>query len=150
MRRTRSQNSTHARCFASMADRREISVSGLKFPEGPRWHDGALWFSDQLGGAIRRLSGDGDVEVVAEVDRPSGLGFIADGTLLVATMTTTKVLSVRDGVVSEHVDLSAYGAHLNDMFVDPAGRAYVDAYGDDWNAGDLLLVDTDGSVTVAA
>ncbi len=27
-------------------------VSGLAFAEGPRWHDGVLWFSDIQGGAV--------------------------------------------------------------------------------------------------
>jgi sugar lactone lactonase YvrE len=133
-----------------MADRAEIEVPGLMFPEGPRWHDGALWFSDQLGGTVRRLDDDGTLRVVLEIDRPSGLGFRADGSLLAATMATAEVVRVHDGVVKDRVPLGAYASHLNDMYVDPSGRAYVDAYGDDWSAGDLLLVEPDGSVTVAA
>jgi sugar lactone lactonase YvrE len=133
-----------------MADLTETEIPGLRFPEGPRWHDGALWFSDQLGGAVRRLTADGAVDVVVELDRPSGLGFCADGSLLVATMATAEVVHVHDGIVKDRVELGAHAAHLNDMYVDPHGRAYVDAYGEDWNAGDLLLVDTDGSVTVVA
>jgi len=26
--------------------RPETLIDGLRFPEGPRWHDGRLWFSD--------------------------------------------------------------------------------------------------------
>jgi sugar lactone lactonase YvrE len=134
-----------------MADRTEVTVPALKFPEGPRWHDGALWFSDQLGGAVRRLVGTGAdtrVDVVAEISRPSGLGFLSDGTTLVASMDTCQVLRIdAGGAVSVHADLSAYGKHLNDMYVDARGRAYVDAYGDDWSAGDLVLVHPDGTVT---
>jgi sugar lactone lactonase YvrE len=133
-----------------MRDLVNVVVPDLKFPEGPRWHDGALWFSDQLGGVVRRLTEDGEIEVVARIDRPSGLGFSSDGALLVATMDSRKLLSVRGDDTIDHADLTAYGKHLNDMYVDPQGRAYVDAYGDDWFAGDLLLVDTDGSVGVAA
>ena len=29
-----------------MADALATLVDGLTFPEGPRWHDGRLWFSD--------------------------------------------------------------------------------------------------------
>jgi sugar lactone lactonase YvrE len=134
-----------------MADRTEVTVPALKFPEGPRWHDGALWFSDQLGGAVRRLVGDpadSRVEIVTEISRPSGLGFLPDGSALVTSMDACQVLRIdAGGAVSVHADLTAYGKHLNDMYVDARGRAYVDAYGDDWNAGDLVLVQPDGTVT---
>jgi sugar lactone lactonase YvrE len=88
--------------------------------------------------------------VVATLERPSGLGFGPDGSLLVATMASCRVMRVSaEGAVTEHADLSGHGAHLNDMFVDAQGRAYVDSYGADWKNGDLLLVD-DGEVRVAA
>jgi sugar lactone lactonase YvrE len=132
-----------------MGEPYDIPVEGLKFPEGPRWRDGALWFSDQLAGVVRRLRGS-DVDVVAEVDHPSGLGFLPGGDLLVATMNDRRLLRVRGRDVRVHADLSVHAARLNDMYVDPVGRAYVDAYGEDWHAGDLLLVTTDGRVTVAA
>jgi sugar lactone lactonase YvrE len=133
-----------------MTGRAEIAIDGLKFPEGPRWHDGALWLSDQLGGGIHRVDAAGGVTTVATVERPSGLGFLSDGSLLAATMANCRVVRVSPaGEVTEQVDLSAHGAHLNDMFVDDLGRMYVDAYGEDWNAGDLLLVDG-GEVRVAA
>ena len=32
----------------------ETVLDGLAFPEGPRWHDGRLWFSDQHTGRVRR------------------------------------------------------------------------------------------------
>ena len=37
-------------------------LDGLAFPEGPRWHDGALWFSDMHAHEVVRVteSGDGD------------------------------------------------------------------------------------------
>jgi sugar lactone lactonase YvrE len=132
-----------------MGDRREIAVEGLKFPEGPRWRDGVLWLSDQLGGKVRRIVGE-QVDVVAEIERPSGLGFLTDGSLLVASMSTCQVLRVDGNNVKVHADLSAHAAHLNDMYVDKQGRAYVDAYGEDWNAGDILLVDGERPVHAAA
>jgi sugar lactone lactonase YvrE len=127
-----------------------IDIEDLRFPEGPRWHDGALWFSDQCAGVVRRVSGAGAVAVVAEIERPSGLGFLSDGDLLVATMHSCRLLRVaRDGAISEYADLSSYCSHLNDMYVGPTGRAYVNAYGDAWNVGDLVLVDG-SEVSIAA
>jgi len=133
------------------------------FPEGPRWRDGALWFSDQLGGVVRRLveggsgdrdgdggsSGDG-VTVVARLEHPSGLGFLPDGALLVASMSERTVLRIAGEQVSVHADLSDRAKHLNDAYVDEHGRVYVDAYASGWRSGELLLIDERGEVSVAA
>ena len=37
----------------------EILLQGLTFPEGPRWHDGKLWFSDFYPHRVIRLATDG-------------------------------------------------------------------------------------------
>jgi len=105
-------------------------VEGLSFAEGPRWHDDWLWFSDIVGNRVMRVREDGsDLQTVAVIDRPSGLGFLPDGTLLVVGMKSRQVHRVSsDGTVSIHADLSAYGAGLNDMVVTAQGRAYVDCY----------------------
>ena len=41
-------------------------ASGIVFPECPRWHDGALWFSDVLGGRILRSEAPGETKLVLE------------------------------------------------------------------------------------
>jgi hypothetical protein len=33
----------------------KVIAEGLTFPECPRWHDNALWFSDQHAGTVFRL-----------------------------------------------------------------------------------------------
>jgi len=105
-------------------------VEGLSFAEGPRWHDGWLWFSDIARDRVMRVREDGsDLQTVAAIESPSGLGFLPDGTLLVVGMKSRQLHRVsRDGGVSLHADLSAYGAILNDMVVTAEGRAYVDCY----------------------
>jgi sugar lactone lactonase YvrE len=51
----------------------QLLLDGLAFPEGPRWHDGWLWFSDVVNKRVVRVDGDGRHEVVATIDdRPSG------------------------------------------------------------------------------
>ena len=72
----------------------EITLAGLKFPEGPRWRDGTWWVSDQLGGTVHRVDERGWSERVLEVDAPSGLGFLADGSLLVACMNDPRLVRV--------------------------------------------------------
>jgi sugar lactone lactonase YvrE len=134
-----------------MADR--VVASGLYFPEGLRWHDDALWFTDQFGGGVIRV-GEAGAETVAEVPgRPGGLGWTRDGVLLVVSMQQRSIYSVAaDGELALYADLSDLLPSLaNDMFVDPSGRAYVGNYGFDIDHGapqvptHIVRVDPDGS-----
>lgn len=135
-------------------------VDDLCFPEGPRWHDGRLWFSDMHAHRVMALEpASGRAEVVLEVPaQPSGLGWRPDGTLLVVSMTD-RCLLAHDGEQTEVIaDLSAVAPfHCNDMVVDAAGNAYVGNFGFDLHDPDadqrtttLVLVRVDGSVDVVA
>ena len=133
-------------------------VEGLTFPEGVRWHDGALWFSDMHAHTVQRLEPGGSPEVIAEVPEcPSGLGFLPDGTPLVVSMHDRRLLRLDPDGPHEHADLSARAPwHTNDMYVDRHGRAYVGNFGDDSAPPTpprptvLLLVEPDGEVRVVA
>jgi sugar lactone lactonase YvrE len=137
-----------------------LLVDGIDFAEGPRWHDGALWYSDFYQRTIARVTPDGERTVVYSGldDQPSGLGWLPDGRLLVVFMTTRRVMrDDGDGALVEHADLSAVAAwHCNDMVVAADGTAYVGNFGFDLAAGatfataDLALVRPDGTVEVAA
>jgi sugar lactone lactonase YvrE len=135
-----------------------VLLEGLRFPEGPRWRDGKLWFSDMHAGRVMTLDPNGHAETVLSLDDDtSGLGWLPDGRLLVVSMKQRKVLRRdRDGLAL-HADLSAVATfHTNDMVVDVKGRAYVGNFGFDLNGGaaytptDLALVHPDGRVEVAA
>lgn len=136
----------------------EVVAEGLAFPEGPRWRNGRLWFSDMHGGRVYAVDEAGAIETVVELDdAPSGLGWLPDGDLLVAAMRSRRLLRVGADGVREHADLSAWSrVAVNDMVVDAVGRAYVGHFGYDIFAGDpvvpasLLLVHPDGRVEVAA
>ncbi len=138
----------------------EVVFGGVDFGEGPRWHDGRLWFSDFFQHVVRALDPvTGEAEVKAEVPgQPSGLGWLPDGRLLVVSMTDRRVLRQEpDGTLVEHADLSGIATfHTNDMVVDAAGRAYVGNFGFDLDGGGtpttaaLALVQPDGTVSVAA
>ncbi|WP_137722783.1 SMP-30/gluconolactonase/LRE family protein [Prescottella subtropica] len=138
----------------------ETIVSGLAFPECPRWHGGRLWFSDVYRGLVLRLDpATGDVEQVVEVPgHPAGLGFLPDGRLLVASGQERKLYRLEDdGSSTVHADLHAIASwHLNDMTVDHRGRAYVGNYGDDSapptppRPADLAMVEPDGTAHVVA
>jgi sugar lactone lactonase YvrE len=136
-----------------------VVAEGLAFPESPRWHDGELWFSDIDGGAVKRLPADGGPPVVVlEVSsKPSGLGWLPDGRLLVVAMGDRELLRVEvDGTVSVAADLRPFARFkCNDMLVDALGRAYVGQFGFDPSheeprATELLRVDPDGAISVAA
>ena len=135
-------------------------VEGLSFSEGPRWHDGRLYYSDFYRYVVEAVDIDGNVEEIAEVSQqPSGLGWLPDGRLLIVSMMDRKLLRQEpDGALIEHADLSGIAAfHCNDMVVDAIGRAYVGNFGFDLEAegskptpADLAMVDVDGSVVCAA
>jgi sugar lactone lactonase YvrE len=74
-----------------------IAFDDLAFPEGLRWHGGALHLSDIFAGEVLRLA-PGRREVLARVPgNPSGIGWLPDGTLLAVSMLDRQVVAVRDG-----------------------------------------------------
>jgi sugar lactone lactonase YvrE len=133
-------------------------LRGLIFPEGPRWHDGKLWFSDMHAHQVRTVDLDGRAQDMVEVPTwPSGLGWLPDGRLLIVSMTDRKVLRFENGQLKTHADISHLASfHCNDMVVDGKGRAYVGNFGYDLlsNApqkpAELVLVNPDGSARVIA
>lgn len=135
-------------------------VDGLAFPEGARWHNGRLWFSDTYDLAVLCLDPEsGIANRVAEVPGgPSGLGFLPDGRLLIASARDRQVLRrEEDGTLHVHANLFGIASwHLNDMVVDAYGRAFVGNYGDDSappqppQPADLAMVEPDGAAHVVA
>ena len=133
-------------------------LQGLAFPEGPRWHDGALWFSDFYTHRVVRATLDGRSQTVVEVPgQPSGLGWLPDGRLLVVSMTDRKLLRLDPQGLVEVADLSRLAPfHCNDMVVDAHGRAYVGNFGFDMGGGQperatgLILVEPDGRSRIVA
>jgi sugar lactone lactonase YvrE len=134
-------------------------LRGGSFFEGPRWRDGRWWVSDFYRHLVLAVGPDGACEEVMEVPgQPSGLGWLADGSLLVVSMNDQRVLRcARSGKVTLHADLRGRAVgRLNDMVVDAAGRAFVGSFGFDLMAGDdpasssVWRVDPDGAVTEAA
>ena len=97
-------------------------AGGFCFGEGPRWHDGALWFSDMLGAAVHTVDLTGHMTTIPLPGRaPSGLGFAPDGALLIVSTEDRQVLRYADGEVSTLADLAALvPANLGDMVVEAA------------------------------
>lgn len=131
----------------------KLLIDDLVFGEGPRWHDDQLWFSDMHGEKVHTVALDGHLETVVELpgQRPSGLGFLPDGSLLLTSMLEGKVYRLRDGEVTTHADLSGFvELGINDMIVLPSGRAYVGSFPKPPATGPVMLVEPDGTARVVA
>jgi sugar lactone lactonase YvrE len=131
-------------------------IQGLSFPEGLRWRGDTLWCSDILGHRVLKIDADSHItEATCLGDRPSGLGFLPDGTPLVVSMIDRRLLAIgRDGALRVHADLSELSGHfINDMVVDGNGRAYVGSRngGGPAAASDsLIMVEADGRARAVA
>ena len=117
----------------------KLIAEGLVFPESPRWHEDRLWFADVYDYALKSVDLSGEARVVAVVPgRPSGLGVLPDGRMLMATAIERVLYAVSDdGTMEATADLSARARGLlNDMVVDRHGRAYVGDTGFNVAAGE--------------
>ena len=128
------------------------------FLEGAKWRDDRLWVSDVFDHKVYRLGLNGEREKIADVpNRPSGLGFMPDGTLIVASSKDFRLYRIAEGGIAEYADLTPHvGGHVNDFTIDHAGRIYVGNFGYDYDGGeavrstDIHRVDPDGTISVAA
>ena len=141
-----------------MADT-QILVDGLCFGEGPRWHNGRLYFSDMHANTVYTVDSSGNLETVVRLDndQPSGLGWLPDGRLLIVSMTERKLLVFDGSTLSELADLSSLASyHCNDMVTDALGRSYVGNFGFNLHAGEtfkkaeMILVEPDGNGRIVA
>ena len=136
----------------------KVLIDGLAFPEGPRWHDGKFVFSDMHAHQVLAVDMAGKREVVCEVpQRPSGLGWLPDGRMLVVSMVDRKLMRLdRDGLkpVADMTQLAPFDC--NDMVVDARGRAYVGNFGFDLHKNEtprtttLVMAEPDGAARVVA
>ncbi|MEM6705930.1 MAG: SMP-30/gluconolactonase/LRE family protein [Acidobacteriota bacterium] len=133
-------------------------LDDLTFPEGPRWRDGRLYFSDFYDHRVVAVALDGSSETVVHVEaQPSGLGWDPQGRLCVVSMTDRRLLRQEGGELVTWADLSENAPyHCNDMVVSAEGFAYVGNFGFNRRAGEepcgtvLQRVTPDGSVHVDA
>ena len=151
-------------------DKPSIGLDGFYFTEGPRWHEGSLWFSDMHGHRVMRAPFDGndltgEVEAVAtmDFDDPSGLGWLPNGRLLVVAMSMKKLYRLEAGGTDaprlvEHADLSHLAdGDINDMIVAEDGTAYVghmgyEIHGDisERKSAETIHVTPDGNASIGA
>jgi sugar lactone lactonase YvrE len=133
-------------------------MSGLAFPESPRWHEERLWFSDWGAHEVIAVDLEGRSEVVARVPSfPMCIDFLPDGRLLVVSASDGLLLRREpDGSLVTHADLTGLSDHpWNDIVVDGRGNAYVNNIGFDFPGGEfapgsVALVAPDGSARQVA
>jgi sugar lactone lactonase YvrE len=126
-----------------------LLVDGFAYGEGPRWHDGRLWFTDGPAGAVNVVE-DGRIRRVVDVPRASGLGWLSDGTMVVCPMGEAAVVHIAAGRTVRH-ELGDLAWSTNDM-VAFGDRVYVDLYGftDAAMVGSIALVEPDGEARIVA
>lgn len=131
----------------------DVVLTGLAFPESPRWRNGRLWVSDWGAGEIVSVDLDGRAEVVARVPSfPMCIDHLPDGRLLIVDSSERRILRREpDGSLVTHADLAALDHHpWNDIVVDGRGNAYVNNIGFDFPDGEpgpgiVALVSPTGS-----
>ena len=136
----------------------QILMSGLAFPESPRWHDGRLWFSDWGAHEVIAVDPEGKSEVIARVPSfPMCIDRLPDGRLLIVSANDGLLLRREpDSSLVTHADLTGLAHHAwNDIVVDGRGNAYVNNIGFDFPGGEfgpgiLALVTPEGAVRQVA
>jgi sugar lactone lactonase YvrE len=135
----------------------EMFIEDLRFPEGPRWRDEKLWFSDMDMRKVMTVDLKGNSETVIEMeDSPSGLGWLPDGTLLIVSMDDMRLLKLTPEGLKEVADLSSLATFkCNDMVVDKKGNAYVGNFGFDYQnekfkLAEIILVTPEGNTQIVA
>lgn len=133
-------------------------IEDFVFLESPKWRDGKLWVSDVFDHKVYLVGLDGSRETVCEVPhRPSGLGFLPDGTPIVVSSKDFRLYRIKGTEIIEYADLTNLATgDVNDFAVDAQGRIYVGNFGYDYDAGEprtttnLHRVDPDGTICVVA
>jgi sugar lactone lactonase YvrE len=134
-----------------------LLADGFVFLEAPKWQDGKVWISDVMDGAIYTVTLDGRREKVCAVPgKPAGLGFMPDGTLIIASLLDKKLLQWSGGVLSDYRDLSMLAGPPNDFVIDGKSRIYLGDFGYDRFGGEapkatnLVRIDPDRSISIVA
>ncbi|MFX1391702.1 MAG: SMP-30/gluconolactonase/LRE family protein [Promethearchaeota archaeon] len=109
----------------------KVLLSGLEFPEGPRWRNGNLFFSDFIGRKVIAVDEKGKSEIIVEMkDFPSGLGFLEDGRMLIVSMQKRSLMRLDPEGLKIHADLSKFTEYnCNDSVTDSQERTYIGNWG---------------------
>jgi sugar lactone lactonase YvrE len=128
-----------------------VLLDGLGFPESTRWHGGRVWLCNWGSGEVLAVTPEGKPEVAARLvprTLPFSIDWLPDGRLLVVDGPQRLLLRQQgpDDPLEVVADLTGLGsAPLNELVVDRAGNAYVNAA-----SGVVVLVEPGGSIEQVA
>jgi sugar lactone lactonase YvrE len=133
-------------------------LTGLVFPESPRWHDDRLWVADWGAEDLIAVDLEGKSEVMAEVASfPFSIDWLPDGRLLAVSARERRLLRQEaDGSFVAHAELGRLSKWpWNEIVVDGRGNIYLNNIGFDFPGGDfapgmIALVTADGAVRQVA
>lgn len=105
----------------------ETLVEDALFPESPRWHQGALWYSDIAAGQVCRVEAPGRKAVaLSGLETPSGLGWTAQGAMLVASIKHSGVFrAVPGGSAEPFCPHERHGIRATNDMATRGARSYV-------------------------
>jgi len=130
----------------------QLLMTGLIFPESPRWHGDRLWLADWGAQELIAVDLQGQSEVITQVPSfPFSIDWLPDGRLLIVSATNGLLLrQEQDRSLVTHADLNSLANHpWNEIVVDGRGNAYVNNIGFDFPEGEfatgiIALVTPDG------
>ena len=133
-------------------------MTGLVFPESPRWHDERLWLADWGAQELIAVDVNGQSQVISRVASfPFCIDWLPDGRVLIVSASDGLLLRrEEDGSLVTHADLTSFVNHpWNEIMVDGRGNAYVNNIGFDFPEGEfapgiVVLVTPDGSARQVA
>jgi sugar lactone lactonase YvrE len=133
-------------------------LTGLKFPESPRWHSERLWLADWGSHEVIALDLVGTSEVVGHVASfPFSIDWLPDGRMLAVSAAQCRLLSSgQNGEWTTHTDLSEVSQRpWNEIVVDGRANIYLNNIGFDFPGGEfapgiVALVAADGSLRQVA
>lgn len=131
----------------SKTDRTRVLVDGYRYLESPRWHNGELWCSDLLSRHVLSLNTRGRVTVRGYLPgQPSGIGFLGDGSVLMVSVHSRELVRLTEGRIQPVAATAVvWSGPLNDMVVDPTGRAWVSPMTDPSSGATTPLLFFDGT-----
>ena len=133
-------------------------LTGLVFPEQPRWHEDRLWFSDWGTREVIVVDVGGNSEVVLRGSSfPLCVDWLPDGRLLLVSVRDgCLVCREADGSLVTYADLSGLSDRPpgNEMVVDARANVYVNGGGsrpdEEFAPGMIAVVSSDGSARQVA
>jgi sugar lactone lactonase YvrE len=149
------------RSTAFSSSKARVLLSGLAFPESPRWRDGRLWVCNWGAQEILAVDPEGGSEVVwpaPTASLPFSVDWLHDGRMLIVAGREGLLLRREpDGSLATYADLNGLSDRgWNEIVVDGRGNAYVNGPGFDMMAGEafapgiIALVTSNGAVRQVA